>query len=110
MCCFFVFHIFKYHLNNNKLTDVIELFIINSIDHNNYFKAQHIINQIAILYNVHLSKSTIYHVLHKNNLIGMIKKIIVKNIPHTEEKLNVLKHDLKNKINNIDELKLFSYN
>lgn len=60
---FFVFHIFKYHLNNNKLTDVIELFIINSIDRNNNFNVQHIINQITTLYNTRLSKSTIYQVL-----------------------------------------------
>lgn len=97
----------KYHSNNTKLTDDIELFIINSIDHNNNFNVKHIINQIATLYDTKLSKSTIYQVLHKNNLT--YKKIVVKNIPYTEEKLNVLKHDLKIKLDNIDEFKLFSY-
>ena len=53
--------------------------------------------------------SQIYRLIYQITIF-QYKKIIVKNIPHTEEKLNVLKHDLKNKINNIDELKLFSYN
>jgi len=64
---FFDFSIFtyksKYHSNNTKLTSDIELFIINSIDRNNNFNVQHIINQITTLYNTRLSKSTIYQVL-----------------------------------------------
>jgi transposase len=58
-------------------------------------------------FNIKISKSTIYHILHKNNLT--YKNITVKNIPLDNDKLLELKLNLKNKINNIDINKFISY-
>lgn len=77
---------FKY--NNLKITESIERFIINSIDSNNNFNIKKIKNNIHKKFNVYLSKSSIYHVLHKNNL--SYKKIIVKNIPYDDIKIKEL--------------------
>ena len=58
-------------------------------------------------FNVILSKSSIYHILHKNNLT--YKKIYIKNNPYNEEENNKFKIDLKNKIYNIDINNILSY-
>jgi len=52
-----------------------------------------------------LSKSSIYHILHKNNLT--YKKLYVKNIPYDNDKINIFKNDLKNKINDIANIDNF---
>ena len=96
---------FKY--NNSKVTIDIEQFIIKSIDANNNFNIKLIKLNIKNKFNVYLSKSTIYFVLHKNKLT--YKKLIVKNIPYDDVKLNDFKVNLKNKINNIDKNNIFSY-
>jgi len=57
---------FKY--NNIKITSSIETFIINSIDSNNNFNVKKIKQNIKHNFNISLSKSTIYHILHKNKL------------------------------------------
>ena len=90
---------FKY--NNKKITDKIEIFIINSIDNKNFnFNIKKIKNNIYNKFNISLSKSSIYHILHKNNLT--YKNIIIKNIPIDNDKLINLKNELKNVITNID--------
>ena len=97
---------FKY--NNLKITNQIELFVINSIDINNNFNIKKIKNNIKINFNIILSKSSIYHILHKNNLT--YKKIYVKNNPNIDEKNKILKDELKNNINNIvsyDEMSIY---
>ena len=94
---------FKY--NNVKITSHIENFVLNSIDNNNNFNIKKIKTNIKNKFNVILSKSSIYHILHKNNLT--YKNIIVKNIPIDNDKLKILKDELNNKINkivNIDNL------
>ena len=96
---------FKY--NNKKITDKIEIFIINSIDNNNNFNIKKIKNNIYNKFNISLSKSSIYHILHKNNLT--YKNIIIKNIPIDNDKLINLKNELKNVITNIDINKFISY-
>lgn len=96
---------FKY--NNIKITPSIETFIINSIDVNNNFNIKKIKYNIKNKFNVCLSKSSIYHVLHKNNLT--YKKIIIKNIPIDDDKLNQYKNDLKNIINKINLNNFISY-
>jgi len=96
---------FKY--NNTKITSNIENFIINSIDINNNFNIKKIKNNILNRFNISLSKSTIYHVLHKNNLT--YKNNYVKNIPYSEEKTLTLKKELKNKLSNIDKNNILSY-
>jgi transposase len=96
---------FKY--NNTKINTEIEILIINSIDFNNNFNIKKIKNNIRNKFNILLSKSTIYHVLHKNNLT--YKNIIIKNTPIDNDKLHELKMNLKNKINNIELNKFISY-
>jgi transposase len=96
---------FKY--NNLKITNQLEVFVINSIDVNNNFNIKKIKNNIKISFNITLSKSSIYHILHKNNLT--YKKIYVKNNPYSDEKNQTLKDELKNKISNIDINNIISY-
>ncbi len=96
---------FKY--NNTKINSSIEIFIVNSIDSNNNFNIKKIKYNIRNKFNIEISKSTIYHILHKNNLT--YKNITVKNIPLNPDKLLELKLNLKNKINNIDINKFISY-
>jgi transposase len=97
----------SYKYNNLKITNNIEMFIINSIDINNNFNIKKIKNNIKHKFNITLSKSSIYHILHKNNLT--YKKIYIKNNPYNEEENNKFKIDLKNKIYNIDINNILSY-
>jgi transposase len=94
---------FKY--NNKKINDVIENFILNSIDKNNNFNIKKIKIEIKNKFNISLSKSSIYFVLHSHNLT--YKKLYVKNIPIDLDKINTFKKDLKNKINNVDNINNF---
>ena len=96
---------FKY--NNKKITIEIEKFVINSIDINNNFNIKKIKNNIKNKFNVSLSKSSIYFILHKNNLT--FKNIVVKNTPIEDDRLLELKINLKNKINNIELDNFISY-
>ena len=96
---------FKY--NNLKITDKIEIFVINSIDSNNNFNIKKIKNNIKINFNITLSKSSIYHILHKNNLT--YKKIYVKNDPYSEEQYIKFKNDIKDKLSNININNIISY-
>jgi transposase len=96
---------FKY--NNLKITNNIEIFIINSIDSNNNFNIKKIKNNIKLNFNVSISKSSIYHILHKNKLT--YKKNYIKNDPYNSEQNNKFKDDLKNKISNIDINNILSY-
>jgi transposase len=96
---------FKYY--NKKVSFDIQKFIINSIDNNNNFNIKKIRYNIKNKFNVLLSKSTIYFVLHKNKLT--FKQITVKNTPIDDDKLNELKINLKNKIDNIEINKFVSY-
>ena len=67
---------YKYNNNNIKITNDIETFIINSIDLNNNFNIKKIKKNIYTKFNIELSKTTIYCVLHKNNFT--YKKLIDK--------------------------------
>jgi len=96
---------FKY--NNLKITNNIETFIINSIDLNNNFNIKKIKYNIKNKFNTTLSKSSIYHILHKNNLT--YKKIYIKNDPYNDAENLKFKNDLKNKISNIDINNIISY-
>ena len=99
---------FKY--NNLKITDTIEKFIIQSIDTNNNFNIKNIKKNIFNKFNIKLSKSSIYFVLHKNSLT--YKKMYIKNIPTDDNILLKLKTDLKTKIKKIKDEninKLISY-
>ena len=96
---------FKY--NNLKITSIIENFILTSIDKNNNFNIKKIKNSIKNKFNITLSKSSIYYVLHKNNLT--YKKMYIKNIPIDNDKLFNYKNELKNNINEIDIDKFISY-
>lgn len=93
--------------NNTKVTQEIEIFIVQSIDNNNNFNIKKIKKNIFSNFNVSLSKPTIYHILHKHNLT--FKNLIVKNVPYTDEKLNEFKKELKIKVNNVDNLNIISY-
>lgn len=98
--------IFKY--NNLKITNQIESFIISSIDINNNFNVKKIKKNIFDKFNVKLSKTSIYYVLHKNKFT--YKKMNVKNNPIDENKIKELKTNLKNNIDNLDNInKLYSY-
>jgi transposase len=98
----------NYKYNNTKITQSIESFIINSINKNNNFNIIKIKNNIKKKFNVSLSKSTIYYVLHKNNFT--YKKMITKNNPNDIVVTEQLKNELKNKINEINDIdKLVSY-
>ena len=97
----------KYKYNNVKINVDIEQFIIKSIDCNNNFNIKQIQKHIKNKFNISLSKSSIYYVLHKHNLT--YKNLIVKNIPYDESKINGLKRDLKNKIININKNNIISY-
>ena len=96
---------FKY--NNIKINYEIEQFIINSIDSNYNFNIKIIKKNIKNKYNILLSKSAIYNVLHKNNLT--YKKIIIKTNPLKSHNENELKKNLKNKIKDTDINNLSSY-
>jgi transposase len=95
---------FKY--NNLKITSNIETFILNSIDSNNNFNIKNIKHNIQNKFNITLSKASIYHVLHKNNLTYN-KNIYVKNIPYDDETIYNFKIHLKNKIDNIQNINNF---
>jgi transposase len=69
-----------YKYNNTKITNEIEMFIINSIDSNNNFNIKKIKNNIYAKFNIKFSKSSIYYVLHKHNFT--YKKLIVKKTHH----------------------------
>lgn len=98
----------NYKYNNTKINELIEKFILNSIDNNNNFNIKKIKINIKNKFNTSLSKSSIYHVLHKNNLT--YKKLCIKNIPYDDDKIKNLKIDLKNKVNDIDNINnLISY-
>lgn len=97
----------KFKYNNTKITLPIEQFIINSIDSNNRFNIKKIKNNIEHKFNVQLSKSSIYYVLHKHNFT--YKNTIVKNIPYNDDTLNKMKDDLNNKISTIDTNNFVSY-
>lgn len=97
----------KFKYNNTKINSCIETFIINSIDNNNNFNIKNIKNNIKIKFNISISKSTIYYVLHKHNLT--YKNIIIKNIPIDNVKLTELRNNLSNSISNIDINKFISY-
>lgn len=97
----------KFKYNNTKITIDIEKFIICSIDSNNNFNIKKIKINIKHKFNILLSKSTIYFVLHKHNFT--YKKLTVKNIPYNDDKIKELKTNLKNKIDFICTDKLISY-
>jgi len=96
---------FKY--NNLKITYNIEYFIINSIDSNNNFNIKKIKYNIKQKFNIILSKSSIYYILHKNNLT--YKKIYVKNNPYTSEENNNFKNNLKEKMSTVKLDNILSY-
>lgn len=96
---------FKY--KNKKIIPSVETFIINSIDNNNNFNIRKIKQNIKNKFNIQISKSSIYFVLHKNNLT--YKKMYVKNIPYDQDKIINLKTELKHKINNINKNDFISY-
>jgi transposase len=58
----------NYKYNNIKITSNIEQFIIKSIDTNNNFNIRLIQKNIKNKFNIYISISSIYYVLHKNNL------------------------------------------
>lgn len=102
----------KSKYNNVKVTDEIEIFILNSITKFNTFNIKKIKSNIKKKFNIILSRTTIYNVLHKNNLT--YKKTKVKTIPYTNEKLKELKNELINKIkpvqnylNSYDEMAIY---
>ena len=107
--CNFNFDMFKknFKYNNKKITDSIEKFIVNSIDNNNNFNIKKIRNNILNNFNIKLSKSSVYFVLHKNNFT--YKKLVVKNIPYNDEEILNFKKDLNGKISNINTDNLISY-
>ena len=74
----------KFKYNNKKINYDIETFIINSIDSNNNFNIKNIKNNITKKFNVKLSKTTIYHILHKHNLTykNIIKTYTTKVYSH----------------------------
>ena len=97
----------KFKYNNTKITAEIEYFIINSLDLNNRFNIKKIKHNIFNNFKIKISKPTIYHVIHKHNFT--FKNTTVKNIPYDDDKINEMKVELKNKINNIDINNIFSY-
>jgi transposase len=97
----------KFKYNNKKINYDIETFIINSIDSNNNFNIKNIKNNINKKFNIKLSKTTIYHILHKHNLT--YKNITIKNVPIDDDKLNQLKKNLSNNISKIDINNFISY-
>ncbi len=103
----FTFYKSNFKYNNLKITSNIEIFIINSIDLNNNFNIKKIKTNIKNNFNITISKSSIYYVLHKNNLT--YKKNYVKNVPYTEEETLTYKTNLKEKISTIDKNKIYSY-
>jgi transposase len=102
----------KSKFNNNKITEEIEKFILSSISNFNTFNIKKIKKNINNIFKVSLSKQSIYHVLHKNNLTYKQNK--VKNMPYSDDKLLKLKSELKDKIkpvfnnlNSYDEMAIY---
>ena len=95
----FLFDKFNTHFtyNNLKINYDIEQFIINSIDNNHNFNIKKIKNNIKAKFDIILSKSSIYNVLHKHNLT--YKKITIKTNPLKSDKELILKQKLKKKRN-----------
>lgn len=96
---------FKY--NNVKITKEIEVFILNSIDKNNNFSVKNIRNKISDIFKISLSKTSIYYVLHNHNLT--FKKLTIKNVPYSDEKLNELIKNLQHNISKVEENQIISY-
>lgn len=102
----------KSKFNNNKITEEIETFILNSISNFNTFNIKKIKKNINNIFNVSLSKQSIYNILHKNNLT--YKQTKVKNMPYSDDKLKKLKSELRDKIkpiinnlNSYDEMAIY---
>ena len=91
----------KSKYNNKKITDEMELFIINSKSINNTFNIKNIKKNIKKKFDIEISKSSIYGVLHKNNLT--YKQIKVINNPYNDEQIKEKKDLIKNKINEFDK-------
>ena len=83
------FNLNKSKFNNKKITEEIEKFILSSISKFNTFNIKKIKKNIINNFNVLLSKQSIYHVLHKNNLT--YKQTKVKNMPYSDDKFKNLK-------------------
>lgn len=96
-----------YKYNNIKINYDIEQFIINSIDSNKNFNIKKIKKSINEKFNILLSKSTIYNVLHKHKLT--YKKITIKTNPLKSERELILKQKLKEEIKETDINNLSSY-
>jgi len=96
---------FKY--NNVKITKEIEMFILSSINDKKQFNVKKIKKELLNKFKVDLSKSTIYYVLHKNNLTH--KNIVVKNDKYTVDELKELKKQLNIKLDLVKENELLSY-
>ena len=96
-----------YKYNNIKINYDIEQFIINSIDSNKNFNIKKIKKSINEKFNILLSKSTIYNVLHKHKLT--YKKITIKTNPLKSERELILKQKLKEEIKETNINNLSSY-
>jgi transposase len=97
----------NYKYNNIKITSNIEQFIIKSIETNNNFNIRLIQKNIKNKFNIYISISSIYYVLHKNNLT--YKKLTVKNNPYNNDQIKEFKVDLNTKLNKIDKNNIYSY-
>ena len=82
---------------NIKITEEIELFIVDTIIANNQYTAKKLKTLVKNKFNVCLSLPTIYHILHVNKF--SYKKVQFKVMPYTDKELEIKKINLNNTIN-----------
>ena len=83
----------------NKVTNEIVDFIVDTIKNNKLKKIKKVKTEVFNKFNVHLSKTTIYNILHNNNLTYKQLQIQIK--PFTDRELKLKKMYLRKKINNV---------
>ena len=86
--------------NNIKITPDIEKFIINKINNNNIITTKKIKFLIFENFNIKLSKTSIYFILHKNNISFKKTKIITNPYSHTDQVIQI--NNVKNEISKVD--------
>ena len=79
----------------SKVTDEINDFIVKIINDNKLIKIKKVKSEIFSKFNVHLSKTTIYKILHKNNLT--YKQLQIQNKPFSDRDLKLKKMYLRKK-------------
>ena len=96
----------KYDCRNHKITDKIKIYITNHVLCNIIFNIKDMIKNIKELFNVLISKTSIYNVLKSSSI--SYKKIRRKNYFEDKNNENIIRKFKENIIQNVSKDKLIS--